>query len=695
MNVWQYTVIFSFIAFTTGACSVPSFMSDNASNTSDKPDVSADTNKTAPTQHHNIGAQHTISLTTLTLEGDAKILATLSSAGSGTDTADSLSFAIPSNAIPSNALPAQAIPANALPAQALPAQAIPANAIPSNALPASLFPASEALPAQFFFSQSGEDIPIPRILPQDPVVAAIIKLTQKGKEALAALCSITSTIADSTTSGVSGNCGIKGDLGDYQAEYTLIAGTLEAIARSRIGNAPILLLSRNIYLAPAVNTPPRLDISTDYSLAAGQSISIPLHGYDEEGHVVIAELGASYPAFVRKSGTSLIVEPPAGQARSRIYIPITLSDLGSPPARAEPLSLSIEITAPEPSTDQGTGGPIVSLPDGSGQSSLGISLVKAFPRIEFPAQQGVSTLAVNSDGKVFVGGDGGTVFRVPATGSTLSAEIATEQDNTINDIAFVGSTMWLATDKGPMSYEENGTALSQIDANLPSGTDPDSKAVITATYGGKTEVWFGMRFGGLLRAWASDGTPPERFASVGLQTLNTNTVRAIAYSNNELWLGTDIFQNASDAGALTEFSLGDLSPKRVYSGAGLPTTGDCTALLPSATSGEWWIGTNQGLYLSNSGVTTFILADLLEGGLTPYSIAALLRDSAGVLWVATREHGVFYTKDETTWKTASPINEHFNLTGENSDWSLAAGSEGGLWVGNKNGVALFDTSKLP
>ncbi|MGC8837041.1 MAG: two-component regulator propeller domain-containing protein [Anaerolineae bacterium] len=318
---------------------------------------------------------------------------------------------------------------------------------------------------------------------------------------------------------------------------------------------------------------------------------------------------------------------------------------------------------------------------------------QAAPYTNFPTAP-VTCVAVGSDGRVWVGTNGGGIavydglYWTQYTNSSTSNGLASDA---VRSIGVDGTEVWVGTDNAGVSRLDTSsgtwTTFNTSNSSLPHNRV--NAIHFDTTYSGWPPVphrfeYFGTDGGLAQHHW--DGTQ-HQWIVVKPPTLLHNTVLDLAGSvNSTLWIVT--------AGGINKFSGSWTS----YTNANTPGCG----VIQSATTvavdaaGRAFFGTNrafgpdplagQGLCMTADGGSTWQRFYRGQGGLTTDTISDLAVDGQGHLWVTTLKNahepqspgGVYrYTPSENIWR-------HWDTTssGLSSDvvTAMAAGSDV-LWFG--------------
>ena len=193
--------------------------------------------------------------------------------------------------------------------------------------------------------------------------------------------------------------------------------------------------------------------------------------------------------------------------------------------------------------------------------------------------------------------------------------------------------IWIGTVSGLARWDGYRAQLHRPDPNRP-GSLPDGwiQALVTDPRG---RLWVGTSGGGAAR-W---DPVQQRFDSVGRASdgrgggLSHSNVHALLPdASGGLWAATDGGLDRIDGDTLAVQRHADAGPAL----AGLPRERMQSLLL--ARDGQWWVGTEAGLYRGRpgSGFKPVPLA-----GLAAANVHALHEDAGGRLWVGTASHGAF------------------------------------------------------
>ncbi len=298
----------------------------------------------------------------------------------------------------------------------------------------------------------------------------------------------------------------------------------------------------------------------------------------------------------------------------------------------------------------------------------------------------VRTIAHDSQGRVWVGMDGGGVARFDAAenwftrfgGSTV---VGLAQDTT--------GGMWAASSTGLMHVHANGT-VEDAWPHGGKGADALPSASITAVLQDAAGVvWVGSETGVVLRYL--DGRPGKRIELPGVNDASPVTVDAIFQdSRGQVWIGTSqrgVFVHDPASGRIVRLQpVGASDP-------GLLT--DSVTSFAESGSGEVWVGTQaRGLVIVDSGslVARRVMRDRsVPSNLQANWIWGLHRDRGGEMWIASTT-GLSRTRPQQDAILSLFSSDGSTWTDPNV-FSVDADARGIVTLGQKSSIEIIDPTQ--
>ncbi|MGE0639398.1 MAG: diguanylate cyclase [Thermoanaerobaculia bacterium] len=310
----------------------------------------------------------------------------------------------------------------------------------------------------------------------------------------------------------------------------------------------------------------------------------------------------------------------------------------------------------------------------------------------------VRTLAVDADGRLWIGTRGGGLARYEAASDRFTVWRADEDDPQALHADFVSALafapdggLWIGTRTGGVARMDpaNGTFVAyRNDANAPGalrGSRVDN--LLVAADGA---LWVGGVGHGLYRFDAAAGRFQQFLPREGEPSLPDARIGALAQdAQGRIWVGTTRGLATCDA-AGTVCRTWQPPP----GGNPLPS-GAITGIVSAADGGFWLAVRGAGLvrFDPDSGRSTLFT----HHSTRPHSLASndptrLLVDRRGVLWIGTGDAGVD-RHDPTTSRFESYQSDPDSPGGLQGDdtWGVGQTADGDLWLGfSGEGVARFD-----
>ena len=258
----------------------------------------------------------------------------------------------------------------------------------------------------------------------------------------------------------------------------------------------------------------------------------------------------------------------------------------------------------------------------------------------------IRVLAPSDDG-LFVATDRG-LARIEG-GRILWAPIDPGTWSEPQDLAVAGSTVWVASHGGVLSWRDDH--IEHFDARNGLAGDVTHSLVVDR----ERNIWIGTDFG-------ATKLVPGPFLTYGMEEGAPNPiVRAVAEdATGRLWIGTRGGVAYLEEDRFTTIELPELRDPRVYS------------LAPA--HGGLWIGTRSGLLFWRDGIETHLTT---ADGL-PSDYASALAAIGDDLWIGT-DGGLAHLRDGVVQKVEHPrLDTAYVLT-------LHHDTAGRLWAGLRNG----------
>ncbi|HRQ90756.1 MAG TPA: two-component regulator propeller domain-containing protein, partial [Bacteroidia bacterium] len=235
----------------------------------------------------------------------------------------------------------------------------------------------------------------------------------------------------------------------------------------------------------------------------------------------------------------------------------------------------------------------------------------------------------------------------------------------------LGGYVWLATDRGLCRFDGWETVEYLHDPNSPNSLSSDQLTAVATTQGVAGPLWIGTSSSGLMRF--DQRTGKSIFLRKGgphSPQLLSDHIAKLAVSNDQyLWIGTDqglnVLNLATETMVVADGPLG---------------SANISAICP-LEKGGLWVGTEAGeLHHWNIAEKRFE-----RFWSTSVPITAVAADPKNTTWIATAGMGLFsYSPDHDK----APV-PHPGL-GKSTVTSLFLDSNGNLWIGTTEGLALYD-----
>lgn len=230
--------------------------------------------------------------------------------------------------------------------------------------------------------------------------------------------------------------------------------------------------------------------------------------------------------------------------------------------------------------------------------------------------------------------------------------------------------VWLATDRGLSRFDGWETIHYSRDPALTDSLSSDQLTAVTTSSGTSGSLWLGTASQGLIKFDQKSGKciSIQAGTAAGGDLLSDHIVALVISEDRFLWIGTDAGLNVLDLGT-GKITLVDG-----------PLIKAPIASITRIGKDEIWVGTVSGdLYEGNGQKRAFT-----KFWSTPVPVTAVARDSNNSLWIGTSGNGIFR---HTAGDGPEPVSVPFL---EKEVTSLFVDSSFNLWVGTRNGLALFD-----
>lgn len=238
--------------------------------------------------------------------------------------------------------------------------------------------------------------------------------------------------------------------------------------------------------------------------------------------------------------------------------------------------------------------------------------------------------------------------------------------------------IWIGTQGGLLRWDGYRYRQYQPEPKDPNSLPDNFIQVLHVDQNG--QLWIGTNSGGLVRYDRNH----DNFVRVSPNNLSNSSIHALA--------------NDGAGGLLvgTERGIDHLGPAMQplsRSSENSAISGYAVLAILRTTNGAVLLGTNKGLFL-RTGDGKFQTIPLLAESNVP-AVRSLVQDSEGVIWVGTRQHGVFMLASEKS----KPVLLHEFMKGDAALGSLqiSAIREAGpntMWIGTAgHGVIVADTKQ--
>lgn len=246
----------------------------------------------------------------------------------------------------------------------------------------------------------------------------------------------------------------------------------------------------------------------------------------------------------------------------------------------------------------------------------------------------------------------------------------------VRDIAQdLGGYVWLATDLGLCRFDGWETIHYQHDPKSAIGLNSNQLTSIATLRERRGELWIGTSSHGFLKFHPETGKAEvfRKGTDQGSSLCSDHVVDLAVLNDKLLWIGTDQ--------GLNVLNLADDRLSEVPGPLKTAPISSVTALESANEGWELWIGTAAGeLYRKESGQETFTRV-----WQTTVPVTSVARDLRKTLWIGTAGNGLHsWTEQRGADPTPIPLQDHDTIL------SLTVDSNGDLWAGTTDGLALFD-----
>ncbi|TLF40774.1 ligand-binding sensor domain-containing protein [Maribacter aurantiacus] len=309
--------------------------------------------------------------------------------------------------------------------------------------------------------------------------------------------------------------------------------------------------------------------------------------------------------------------------------------------------------------------------------------------------QGHALLAMEQDdcGNVWLGTEnGGLSLYQLANGTISNTKLDYKNPSSIpnNSIWSLHKTrngvMYVGTyKKGISFYDRNYYKFQKIAAN-PFDRNSLSNNIVTSFAEDKNGgLWIGTDGGGL-NYWDRKANRFEHF-SLDVGNLNTNVVLTLTFDKDKLWIGSwgtgfTIFDTATKAYEVWDTTNSSLSSNNIID------------LLKDSKGRIWIANFRGGLQVYHPDTELFedieLESEIYSEKIS--SVARLLEDDEGTIWVGTETMGVFRLIEENgAWSHDQYHNlSDTNFLSDNFVNVLTQDDDGNIWVGTQAGLNKFD-----
>lgn len=276
----------------------------------------------------------------------------------------------------------------------------------------------------------------------------------------------------------------------------------------------------------------------------------------------------------------------------------------------------------------------------------------------------ILAMAAGPDGSIYLGTDGGGVFRRTADGMARLEGLPEDGELYVRSLA-------LLNDGRLLIGLRNGLLLWNGSGCVPVAVgDAEAKTITALAVGRDGSWWAGTSMDGLYHI-APDGTTTEYDEESGLLR---NNVRCLLMDDRDrLWIGTKFGLNMLDNVRLRTFTIHQ----------GLPNDNIWCAFQDS--EGGIWFGTDGAGAIKYAGdrFITFTMRD----GLCSDLVMNITADARGDLWLGTYDNGICRMDAMATVTTLDGLPN-------NTVWCGLRDRNGGLWFGTSAGLVHLVNGKV-
>ena len=291
--------------------------------------------------------------------------------------------------------------------------------------------------------------------------------------------------------------------------------------------------------------------------------------------------------------------------------------------------------------------------------------------------QSLRSLAVAHDGRVYLGSDGGGLYRFdPATDAMdhWNAENSALTGTVVLDVMEDSSDgIWIATEDDGAFRLDPMTGTITTPVTLP---DPDVESVAQGQDG---RMWFGTWSEGIFVYDPATGAIENYLSRPGVrQRLSSNTIVALTPGRlGRMWIGT------YDNGVSSVSQTGDLFETYFPLGTGNATPGASVIwALAGGADDVLWVGSMGGLLQLDRRTKTLTQVDMgLPGSV---DVRAILAEDDGLI-VAVRGTGLMQRTGDGPWRTVTDPDGR-PVVADAFIRLLLRATDGTLWVGTHDGV---------
>ncbi|MBU1438300.1 MAG: hypothetical protein KKF79_13160 [Gammaproteobacteria bacterium] len=254
-------------------------------------------------------------------------------------------------------------------------------------------------------------------------------------------------------------------------------------------------------------------------------------------------------------------------------------------------------------------------------------------------QQDVGVLLIDRDNNIWAGTWGYGLSRIDAVTGQLSRYVVDKKtDQTIAGMQVQAlfqdhsGNLWIGTTTGLSRLSPDGEITQIGSANSPSPLIQQRIWSLSQTNDGT--MWIGTSGG--VHCWREQsGLCPVvlPYPQAPVESRD-NEIRALTSVQNTLWIGTrkGLFSLDATAGVMTSAPHAELSTTPIINN------------LLFDSDGNLLVGTYNGLFRYNPEQQKFLKFRKQESLLPTVNIRSMYIDRTGVLWLGTRESGLFYAR---------------------------------------------------